>query len=102
MNATDLVKKAEAELQSAKGYHYNPQILKEIIENGSIEDGAVCMVRIEKGRDARLVYRKTHFEKVVDGMVEQTMPMSDAAFEAALIMYAKREARMGTSMGRAA
>lgn len=94
MDTKALIAQAEAELQSVALYRYNPKVLEEIIERGTMEEGSICLVTVVNGgRYAQLVYYADRFEKVVDGKVEQTMPMSEKAFEVALREFAKREAK---------
>lgn len=94
MNTEDLYARATAELTARDGYRFNTKVLREVLERGELADGTVCMITaLAGGAHVELIYRVNRFDKVVDGKVQQSMPMSDQAFEAALVMVAKREAQ---------
>ena len=91
MTAEELIAKAETELKSVAGSRYNPQVLKEIIERRAMDDGTVFATTGNNG--AHLVYFSDRVVKIDGGQEVQTMPMDEKTFEAALVMFAKREAK---------
>lgn len=88
-NAADLTARAIREIESAPGYHYSRGALEAAIEAG-IPEGEMFMRR---GDDATCHYFADRIEiRYPDGRVE-TMPQTDKTKDAALLVWAKRQAR---------
>ena len=92
----NLIARAIREIESRPGYTYDPKIVESIISAGSLPDGTVFMGSHET---TAIVYFSDRIDQIKGGVVLKSMPMTDAAREGALVMWAKSKSRKGHFVG---
>jgi len=94
MTKQEMIEKVNATHRSALGYNFNPAVVAETINTGTIPEGYVLvdignqLVKYEDGR----------VNKYIDGELAESRDDAEA-IENALMLYAYKRSNLGVSMG---